>query len=64
MFIGWIIVLAVAIIFGWMGFLIAKKFDKPGGVGIMIGVGILIALVVLIPLLRVWTIFLLTGCCQ
>ena len=64
MFIGWIIVIAVTVLFGWLGWWTGKKCGISGGVGIIIGVGIWIALVLLIPFLKVWTLFLLTGCCQ
>ena len=64
MVILWIIALAIMIFFGWMGYMIAKKFDIHGVVGTIIGVIILILLVVLIPFLRGLTYFLLTGCCQ
>ena len=64
MFIGWIIVIAITVLFGWGGWRIGKKVGIDGRLGIIIGLGVWIAVIFLSPFVRVWVIFLLTGCCQ
>ena len=64
MLIGWIIVIAITVLFGWGGWWTGKKFGIDGRLGIIIGLGVWVAVVFLIPFVSVWVVFLVTGCCQ
>jgi len=56
--IGWIILLAAIVLFGWLGGWIGRKVGIPRWLGVIIGVGILVAIFFLMPELLV---LLLSG---
>jgi len=56
--IGWIILLAAIVLFGWLGGKIGTKVGIPWWLGVIIGIGILVAIFFLMPELLV---LLLTG---